>query len=212
MLRKTLLTGAVLCFGAGLALAQSPGGINNVPQVGVNSSNVRQNTYSAVSVGLVPASSATDLACLNASSTKSIHVRKISIDGTAGTFITTPFLLNRNAVLDTSGTPATGLALPVAGKNSSSNPASTATLTAYTANPTVNDASPTLLRANNVALGKSGTSGDNSYVLTWTFGTDDDYDQGADLAKNSTQQLCVNLNGVSVSSGVLDIWFTWTEE
>lgn len=44
------------------------------------------------------------------------------------------------------------------------------------------------------------------------FGTSVDmFSRGIDLLKNTTQQLCVNLNGVSVSSGVLAITMEWQE-
>lgn len=41
--------------------------------------------------------------------------------------------------------------------------------------------------------------------------TVDMFNHGLILAKNTTQQLCINLNGVSVSSGVLNINMEWTE-
>ena len=60
MIRKTIL--GVL---AGALLSSSALAQITVPQVGVNQANVREQTYSAVSVALVPAASATDVFCIS---------------------------------------------------------------------------------------------------------------------------------------------------
>jgi len=208
MIRKILLgTLAGLAF-TGAALAQA---VNVVPQVGMITEILRRPTYTATSVGLVPAASATDIFCINASSTKTITVRRVVIGGTAGTAITTPFLLYRRVSQDTGGTAATSLALPVAVPHSSSDSAATATLTAYTANPTVVDSSPSLMGALLVDLPVTTAAGGRVDVER-IFGTGIDmFSKGLDLLKGSHQQLCVNLNGVSVSSGVLAITMVWQE-
>lgn len=208
MIRKLLLgTVAGLAF-SGAALAQA---VNVVPQVGMISEILRRPTYTATSVGLAPASSATDIFCISPGTSKSIAVRRVVIGGTAGTAITTPFLLYRRTSLDTGGTAATSLALPVGVPHNSGDGASTATLTAYTANPTVVDSSPSLMGALLVDLPVTTAAGGRVDVER-TFGTGNDmFSKGIDLLKNTTQQLCVNLNGVSVSSGVLAITMEWQE-
>lgn len=203
-LKSALLAGLLL---ATPAAAQ----VNVVPQVGQINSIIRNPTYTASAVGLVPAASATDIFCLNSSATKFISVRRITIGGTAGTAITTPFLVNRNASRDTSGTAATGLALPVPVPNDPSDPAATATLTAYTANPTVNDAAPSLLESMLTDLPVTTAAG-GAIETTRTYGTSIDmFAKGLNMAKSSAQQICINLNGVSVSSGVLSINIEWQE-
>jgi len=195
-----------------LSTAPAVAQVNVVPASGLITNILRVPTYTAVSVGLVPAASATDIFCISPGTAKSISVRQVIISGTAGTAITTPFVLYRRASLDTGGTAATGLALPVAGVHSTNDPASGATLTAYTANPTIVDSSPTALGALLVDLPVTTAAGGNTEV-TRTFGTGVDFfNKGLDLQKNTTQQLCVNLNGASVSSGVLAISMTWQEQ
>lgn len=208
MIRKLILgTLAGLAF-TGAALAQA---VNVVPQVGMITEIVRRPTYTASSVGLVPAASATDIFCINASSSKTVTVRRVVIGGTAGTAITTPFLLYRRVSQDTGGTAATSLALPVAVPHISSDSAATATLTAYTANPTIVDSSPSLMGALLVDLPVTTAAGGRVDVER-TYGTSNDmFSKGLDLLKGSSQQLCVNLNGVSVSSGVLAITMEWQE-
>lgn len=184
--------------------------VNTVPQVGVICDISRNPTYSATSVGLVPAASATDIFCISAGATKSISIRKIEIGGTAGTAVTTPFLIYQRSALGTSGTAATGLALPVAVPLNSNDPASTATLTAYTANPTV-AATPLLMDAVLVDLPVTTAAGGVT-ANELTYGTSvDAFSKGLDIIKNTTQQICLDLNGVTVSSGVLVINMQWQE-
>lgn len=183
--------------------------VNTVPQTGVICDITRNPTYAAASVGLVPAASATDIFCIAASSTRSISVREITLSGTAGTAITTPVLIYRRASLDTGGTAATGLALPVGAALITTSPTVSATLTAYTANPTITDSSPVLLGA--PAISFAVTTTNNQPFIVNAGSQVDQQSQGFDLVKGSTQQLCLNLNGVSISSGVLAIGIKWQE-
>lgn len=203
-----LLAGAAL-----LALTDDVASqVQPFPQPGVISGIARSQTYSAISVGLVPAASATDIWCLNGSTRKNVHLKRLLLSGTAGTAITTPVILLLRHALDTGGTPATSLALPVGAPNSPVNAPASATLTAYTANPTVNDASPNYLVA--AAVPFLVTTG--GAVPTTIYGgtSVDELDQGWFIPRAGTvvQQLCLNLNGVSISSGVLAISAEWAEE
>ena len=207
-MKKLLLSAAALL---GLLAGAADAQVNVVPQVGQINSIIRNPTYTASAVALVPAASATDIFCISPGTSKNISIRRIVIGGTAGTAVTTPFLLYRRVSLDTGGTAATGLALPVGVPNNSSDGATTATLTAYTANPTVVDSSPSLMGALTVDLPVTTAAGGGTEVSR-DFGTNVDmFNKGLDLLKNTTQQLCINLNGVSVSSGVLNISMTWQE-
>lgn len=208
-MKKLLLSTALSLGLVAPALAQ----VNFVPQIGVNTANIRANTYSATAVKLVPVASATDIMCLNGSTSKNVHLRKVAISGRAGTAINTEFLLNLNHSLDTGGTSPTGLELPVPVPINPNDPAATATTTSYTANPTVNDTTPNLLFGQAITLATA--TGLLNGAPIWQSGTYDDfYDQGYDIPKAATvvQQICINLNGVSVSSGVVNITFVWTED
>jgi len=205
---KHLTLGALLWLGAAsAAFAQA---VNTVPQVGVISAIQKQPTYTASSVGLVPASSATDIWCISPGASRNISIRSIKITGTAGTAVTTPFLVYRRVSLDTGGTPATSLALPVAAKLNPADGTSTATLVAYTANPTVVDSSPVLMDVIQPTLAVTTTANAQPPVTAYgeTIGW---FTHGLILQKNTTQQVCVNLNGVTVSSGVLNITAQWVE-
>lgn len=208
MLKSLLLASAAALY-ASAALAQN---VNQVPQVGSISTIYRLPTYTASSAQLVPAASATDIFCVNGSTTKNISVREFIISGTAGTAITTPVLVNYNHSLDTGGTAATGLALPVAVPTNPSDPASgSAAQTAYTANPTVNDSSPNLLAVVSPTFAVTTTANQPTIIITGT--SVDMFNKGWDIPKASTvvAQICLNLDGKSISSGVLNVTAVWTE-
>lgn len=205
-MKRVLLSLALVGALVAPALAQ----VNTVPQIGLITSIQKQSTYSATSVGLVPAASATDIFCISGGTSKNISIKKITIGGTAGTAITTPFLIYQRSALGTSGTPATGVALPVATPLLIGDVASTATLTAYTANPTV-ASSPILMDAATVDLPVTTAAGGRVDVSLNYGETVGMFAHGLVIPKNTTKQICVNLNGVSVSSGVLNIGMIWTE-
>ena len=209
MFRKALILAALLGAFIG-SPAHAACTVNSVPQVGVICDINRNATYSAASIGLVPAAAATDLFCISAGSTKNITVRQIAIGGTAGTAITTPFIIYKRSALGTGGTAATAIALPVPTPLGGTDPVSTATLTAYTANPTV-AASPIVMDVQTVSLAVTTTA--NNQPSPLFYGTSSDFlSKGLDIVKGSTTQICVNLNGVTVTTGVLNISMQWTEQ
>lgn len=204
MKRLLLLFFAVLWSGA--AFAQ----VSVVPQVGLITSVLKQNTYSAISHGLVPASAATDILCISSGTSKNVSIKRVEISGVAGTAINVPFAILRRITLDTGGTPATGAALPIGAANFSTDPASTAVLTAYTGNPTITDASPTYYRTGYVGLPLAASGG--ASIVSMLFGEEVGwFTKGLDILKGSTQQYCLNLNATTVSSGLLEINMSWTE-
>lgn len=210
---KRLLLALGLTLGlAGSAAAQciSVGGSSGpAPQFGIVClSEPSIATYTADSIALVPAASATDIACITGSATRVIRLQAIRVSGTAGTLVSVPMTLRKNASADTGGTAATGTALPAAYALDSTNPTATATLVAYTANPTINDTTPGLIDGATLPLGLTGTTLSSQGVLfDWSGRT---FSQ-APILRGVAQQVCVNLNTTSVSSGVLNISFRWTE-
>lgn len=204
---------AALCVGLAL---NSDAQVNRVPSVGTTDSagsmqvntEGQKNSYSATATGLAPAASATDVFCIAGSASKTVRVTMITFSGTAGTLVTVPVFLAKRAAADSGGTPATGNALPVAARHDANDAAATATLVSYTANPTINDASPGLLRAATVTLGTTAAATTNSRVV-WDFA---DRPAKAVVLRGIAQQACVNLSGITVSSGLMNIDIEFTEE
>ena len=210
-MRKFLLAPLSLVAAVGF-WAYAQGQVNVVPQVGQINSIIKNSTFSGTAIGLVPAASATDIFCLKGSTSKMVHLDRLIISGTAGTAVTTPVLLNLNHSLDTGGTAASGLALPVPVPLNGTDVAS-ATMTAYTANPTVTDATPNLLLGPAIGFPVTTTATQRATELV-AGSSVDMFNKGWDIQKAGTvvQELCLNLNGVSVSSGVLSITAEWTEQ
>jgi len=208
MIRKLLL-GTVAGFAlTGAALAQ----INSVPQVGVISGILKKSTYSAVALALPPAASATDIACIAGSSTKIVIVRRVTVTGTAGTLVTAPFTMVRRTSVDSGGTAATTTAnwANTISQRDSSDAAASATLISYSANPTINDTSPTYIASAHLTIPVT-SAGTVTNPIVWEFDTPFSFVKGVVL-RGAAQQACINLNGVSVSSGLLHISIDWTEE
>ena len=211
-IKKLLLATVVgVAFATSAFAQQLP--INAISQNGINVGNVRYYTYSAVSSGLVPvAAGATDFFCINASATRNVYITNLGVSGTATTAVTAHLQLLRRQTLDTSGTAATGIALPVGSSESSAatSAAPTAALTAYTANPTINDASPTYMRSAVLAL-PTGVAA-MSPTLEWSFGTAvGEYNSEFILQKGTTQQACLNLASTAITGGNLETWIEWLE-
>lgn len=210
-MRRILIALAALLAFASVAQAQCVGfGVNNVPQVGVScQQEYSAPTYHAVGIGIAIAATPTDVACITGSATRTIRLKKARLSGTANTAINITTLLTKHTVANTGGTPATSTALPTASPNDSLFAAATATLQAYTANPTV-DASAIIVNAGTLFLPVTSTASNSTgLIFDWSTG-------GIALApptlRGIAQQYCVNFNGVTApSSGLLNVEWVWTE-
>lgn len=211
---KRLLLSLGLLFGlttGALAQCAGVGGINSVPQVGVSClSEPAVATFAASGFGIVPAASATDVACITGSATKVVRVQSVRVSGTAGTLVSLPIILTKHTVANTGGTAAVTTALPVPvslDTTVATTASATATTTAYTANPTVDS----------TALTIDGMVASFNVTSALVNGSQAFFDyknrnfMTAPTLRGVAQQLCVNLNAISVSSGLLAISFTWTE-
>lgn len=207
---KKWLLGFVLALACSPASAQcvAVGGVNNVPVPGLSCLNEPlQPSYAATGVGVVAAAAATDVACLTGSATRVIRVQQIRIGGTATTAISVPVLLMKRATADTGGTAATGTALPVPYSLDSTMAAATATTIAYTANPTVNDASPGIVDSAELSLPLIATGSASAVNFDYQ---PRNYVEAITL-RGVAQQLCVNLNATSPAGNLLNVTFRWTE-
>lgn len=208
MLKRLLLA---LILGGAFALpaaAQcvSVGGVNSVPQTGVTClSEPSTFSYAATAVAVVPAATATDIACITGSATRVIRLQAVRVVGT-GTAITIPVILSKHASANTGGTATTGTAIPVPYAMDSNYPAATATTVAYTANPTIPDTSPGLIDAQFLPLAATTTSTAGNITFSYL----DRLFMAAPILRGTAQQICVNLNGTSPTAS-LTVSFRWTE-
>lgn len=196
---------------ASLAQCVAVGGINSVPVTGLNcQSEPAVATFAAAGYGIVPASSATDIACITGSATKVVRVQSVRVSGTAGTLVSLPVLLTKHTVANTGGTAALTTALPVPvslDTTVATTASATATTTAYTANPTVDSTAVTIdaiVTSFNTTSALVNGSQANFDFKNRNFMT-------APTLRGIAQQICVALGAISVSSGLLTVSFTWTE-
>lgn len=208
---KRLLLALGLLLAPTLAAAQciAVGGVNTVPQPGVNClSEPSVATFGATGIGLVPAASATDIACLPGNASNVVRIQRVTISGTAGTLVNVPITLLKRASANTGGTPATSTALPVAYRFDANSAAPVSVPIAWTANPTIVDTTPGILAHRVVNFGTTGTTVATANGIFDWLGRN--Y-MAAIILRGVAQNLCVNLNTTSISSGVLGVSFTWTE-
>lgn len=208
-MRKLLLP-LVLILGL---LAPASAQVNVVPQEGLLIGVVPKFTYSAVALALPPAASATDIACIAGSATKVIKVTEITISGTAGTLVSAPFTLVRRAAVNTAGTAATTTAnwANTVAKNDTNFANHSATLISYSANPTITDSAPRYLRSDYLTLPVT-TAGTSITPLSWRFGDAGIGQNAQPTLRGIAQQICINLNAVSITTGLLHVMVEWTEE
>lgn len=210
-MKKLLLSLGLLLGLTVSAMAQciAVGGVNSVPQVGVGcASEPYLPTYGATAVGLVTAASATDVYCVTGSASRVIRIQRLRISGSAGTLVNVPVTVVKRATANTGGTLATSTALPVPYALDSTNPAATATTQSWTANPTLTDSTPGILASGVGVFVTTGTSAGNGGLL---FDWESRNFMEAITLRGVAQQMCVNFNATTVSSGVININAAWTE-
>lgn len=160
-------------------------------------------TYHAAITGLVAASSATDVFTIYGSATKTIGIKRICVSGRATAAVNADVQLFFRTTANTSGT-ATN---PTAVKSDSTDGAATATVAAYTANPTTGTG--TVFDVRQVALGNltTGIQGQNAECWVWHTIPG----MKSPVLRGVAQGVAVNLNATSYSGNLLDITVDWTE-
>lgn len=158
-------------------------------------------TYSASVAGLVTALVATDIFTITGSASKTVKITQIQVAATGNNNNVDLDLIKRSTA-NTGGTSTSRTAVP----HDSTDAAATATVLAYTVNPTLGTPVGTV-RATNFAT-SSAISPQADRVV---------FDFGASISKpivlrGTSQVLAVNLNGNTIAAPAVDISVEWTEE
>jgi hypothetical protein len=164
-------------------------------------------TYCASITGLASAASATDIFTITGSATKVVRVNRIRVSATQNTVGYTDILLVKRSTANTVGTSTA----PTIVSNDSNNPAGTAVVRAYTANPTLGTAVGTM-RSNKILINtpvpSNAQTAGTQWPVDWTFG-----ELGQSIVlRGVAQVLAVNLNGVTLAGSSFDIAIEFTEE
>lgn len=165
-----------------------------------------KQSYSATKQGLALAASATDIATLTGSATKTVRVTHVEYSGLATTILNTSVELFVRTTADSGGTSTAPAAIP----HDQNSAAATAAVAVYTANPTVNDGTARPIRSQKALHNLAApAAGSESTRVIWDFMN---RPSQAIVLRGVAQQLAVNLAGVTVAGGAADITFEWTEE
>lgn len=160
-------------------------------------------SYSAGFSALVPAAAATDVFTIQGSATKIIRVTRIavSITTTAGSGIALNTTLVKRSTIDSGGTSTTASLVA----HDSTNTAGSAVVRGYTANPTLGTSVGTI-RSNRFQV---ATAGATENELVWDFGT---RPAQAIVLRGTSDQLCINLGGGTITGPIAAFSVEWTEE
>lgn len=165
-------------------------------------------TYSASISDLVSVASATDLFTITGSATKTVKILEIRITATQPTAAFQDILLIKRSTDNTGGTSTSPTRVP----HDSTNPAATATINAYTANPALGVAVGTIRSSKlmiNAAVPSNAATSTAQIPLLFDFGNR----PGQALTLRGTSEvLAVNLNGQTIVTSSFDIYVEWTEE
>lgn len=162
-------------------------------------------TYSASFTGLVSAGSATDIACITGSGTKTVRITRVEISGTttSGSGASVNLSLIRRSAANTGGTSA---AITMA-LNDTTDAAVTATGVTYTANPASLGATAGTVRAARLEVPSVGTSGQ---PLEWEFGIRPGVRNV--VLRGTSQLLCLNFGAATITGPSISGSIEFTEE
>jgi hypothetical protein len=177
-------------------------GVNNFPS-GFLVSEAKRATYSSCVLNLAPAALATDVFVVVGSATKVIAITRLIINGIQTTAGSVSFQLLKRSADDTAGTSTALAKVP----HDSNDAAATAVVRAYTANPTGVGALVGAIRTSNIFLPGAATAVDVQGQI-FEFANED---REGIILRGVTQIFAVNLNGVTVVGGSLNVSIEWLE-
>lgn len=158
-------------------------------------------TYSA-SAEWTAAASPTDVFTITGSASKTIKIRRIYLSLTATSGANMSIFITKRSTANTGGTSTVSTAVPW----DSANAAATATVRAYTANPTLGTLVGNIQTAT-VYVSGGGTIGSVPIVLEYT-GTA----QQPLILRGTSQVVGINFGGVTRTGNVTRATVIWTEE
>lgn len=183
--------------------------VNSDGTINAKPSDGAKTTYAASQLLFTPAATPTDVFTITGSATKAVRITRIEVTGLATTAGTVDVALVMRSTANSGGT-STGS--PSAIPYDSNSAAASATVLAYTANPTlgtaIGAATTGYIRAQRAFLNVAATGA--SEHINFDFGN---RPSQAVVLRGITQVLAVNLNGNTLPTGTkLSISVEWTEE
>ena len=186
----------------GTSWDRARGTIANGQAVDVTRMPSASTTYSAAIVGLASAITATDIFTITGSATKTVRVTRIVVNGVQTTAAQVNVLIIKRSTANTAGTSTA----PTRVSYDSTNAAATATVLAYTANPTLGTAVGTG-SARRAFIPGAATASD-AQGLEIVSG---DVGQQQMTLRGLAEVLAINLNSTTVAGSAFNITVEWTE-
>jgi hypothetical protein len=166
-------------------------------------------SYSAAITGLVAPSGSTDLFTITGSASKTVRITRIGISATQSNQNIVNLVLLKRSSANSGGASTSLTAVP----HDSQNPAASAIISGYTANPSTLGTLVGNLRVDKLfipATTPSGSAGIGSVaVLIIEFGNRPS--QGLVL-RGTNEVVAINLNGTTINGSSFDAYIEWTEE
>lgn len=160
--------------------------------------------YSAATISQATAASATDVWCIRGSATKTVKIQGVRISGIASANTVVSALLVKRSTANSGGTSSAVTVVP----HDSLEDAASATVASYSANPTLGT-SVGLLRAENILFAGNSAPNLAIEIVVYQFSV---YSGRVPTLRGTSESLCVNLNGQTVSGGAISVDAQWTEE
>jgi hypothetical protein len=163
-----------------------------------------QATYSFSIVGLAPASSPTDIFNITGSASKTIKITRLIVSAlqtTAGSIDV--LVIKRSGGTQSAGTSGASSIV----SNDTNNPTASALVQTYTSNPGSVGTSLGNIFAGKVLVTAAATTSSPDKVIL-------DYGNRpaqAQVLRGTTQSISVNLNGVTLTGGSVDVFCEWSE-
>jgi hypothetical protein len=164
-----------------------------------------KNTYNA-SFTFTAAASPTDIFTITGSATKTIKVLKTGITAIQTTASFTQLIILKRSTANTVGTSTVVTSVA----NDSQDPAATATVLAYTANPTLGTLVGHLRDIK--FLIPVPSPGGNASAQPEVIQNFDDIAGQPVILRGTSEVLSINMNGVTITGNSFSIWIKWTEE
>lgn len=161
-------------------------------------------TYSAAALGVVAATTPTDIFTLYGSGTKTVKILRIGVSGTENTAAIRDILLIKRSATNTGGTSTSVTRVPM----DSNDAAATATVLSYSANPTALGAAVGTIRVAKMDIPATNLTG-TADRIEWIFGT---RPGKALVLRGTSEGIAINLNSATASTNSFNIDIEWTEE
>jgi len=178
---------------------------NGQQAIQIISAENERPTYSIGLASFASAATNQDVFCLIGSATKVVRVTRIRFSMTVTTAVTIPLQLIKRSTLNAGGTTGVAVYTPYDSNDSAPTATNLAYVTNYTTAGTVVG---TPIRSDKY-FAEVATPTSEAQIIVWEFSG---YGCKPPTLRGATQELCINLGGVTIAGGSVSAVIEWTED